>query len=98
MGFSHRLALILSTSCTYSILCGYPNRHNRKSQWNTHGDFCSLRHRVFLVIVFQFNEKGAKARETQRVLSISVRTSFALLYIQLTITKITGFPDSVIQI
>jgi len=43
------------------------------------------------VVVFQFNEKGAKA---QRVLSISVFTSFALLYIQLTITEITGFPDS----
>ena len=46
------------------------------------------------VIVFQFNEKGA---ETRRVSSISVFTSFALLYIQLTITEITGFPDSALQ-
>ncbi|KAF5412644.1 MAG: hypothetical protein C5S47_00910 [Candidatus Methanogasteraceae archaeon] len=55
--------------------------------------FCSLHHRVFLVflvIVFQFNEKGAKARETRRVLSISVLTSFALLYIQLTITNLNS--------
>jgi len=46
------------------------------------------------VIVFQFN---AKAGETRRVLSISVFTSFASLYIQRTITKITGFPDSALE-
>jgi len=40
---------------------------------------------------------GRKGAETRRVLSISVFTSFALLYIQLTITKITIFPDSAIR-
>ncbi len=54
---------------------------------------CAIASLRLCVIVFQFNEKGAKA---QRVLSISVVTSFALLYIQLTITEITGFPDSAV--
>ena len=47
-----------------------------------------------LCVVFRFN---AKARGTRRVLSISVFTSFALLYTQLTITEITGFSDSALR-
>jgi len=35
-----------------------------------------------------------KGAETRRVLPISIFASFALLHIQLTITEITGFPDS----
>jgi len=48
---------------------------------------------VFLVIVFW--RKGA---ETRRVLPISIFASFALLHIQLTITEITGFPDSAVWV
>ncbi|KAF5410419.1 MAG: hypothetical protein C5S47_06585 [Candidatus Methanogasteraceae archaeon] len=45
-------------------------------------------------LLFSNLTQGRKGAETRRVLSISVFTSFALLYIQLTITKITIFPDS----
>jgi len=43
---------------------------------------------VFALLFFNLTQ-GRKGAETRRVLSISVFTSFALLYIQLTITKIT---------
>ncbi|KAF5411534.1 MAG: 2-oxoglutarate synthase subunit KorA [Candidatus Methanogasteraceae archaeon] len=45
-------------------------------------------------LLFSNLTQGRKGAETRRVVSIAVFTSFALLYIQLTITKITGFPDS----
>ncbi|KAF5411653.1 MAG: hypothetical protein C5S47_03350 [Candidatus Methanogasteraceae archaeon] len=45
-------------------------------------------------LLFSNLTQGRKGAETRRVLSISVFTSFALLYIQLIITKITGFPGS----
>jgi len=52
-----------------------------------------LRHRVFALLFFNLTQ-GRKGAETRRVLSIAVFTSFVLLYTQLTLTEITGFPDS----
>ena len=48
---------------------------------------------IFALLFSNLTQRREGA-ETRRVLSISVFTSFALLYIQLTITKITRFPDS----
>ncbi len=48
---------------------------------------------VFALLFSNLTQRR-KGAETQRVLPISIFASFALLHIQLTITEITGFPDS----
>ena len=54
-------------------------------------DFCSLRPRFF-AFSFQFNAKVQRRREAKSIVD-PISTSFVLLYIRLTITVFSEYPD-----